>query len=315
VNTVKDLFHVRYGHSLSLNRLRQVEAGRGIAFVSRSAKNNGIAAWVEPIDGVLPESAGLLTVSLRSRNHALATFLQPHRFYTAFHVYVLEPKSAMSTQEKLWWASCIEANRFRYNFGRQANRSLSDLELPTEVPDWVTSTPIPIVANPDTTGEPLVLDDVSNWAEFRLGDLFEVRRGRNVLKREMRPGKTAYVGASSANNGITAWIDLEPDWPGGQVTVASNGSIGESFYQPHPFIASGDVNVLIAKQNLSPEAALFLCTLLRQERYRFNYARKWVLSRMENSTIRLPVLNDGSPDWIRVEAMIEAIPLHQAIRN
>jgi hypothetical protein len=66
-------------------------------------------------------------------------FLQPAPFYTGFHVMVLKPIAPMSNQEKLWWAMCITANRFRFGFGRQANRTLKDLVLPnpTEKPDWI----------------------------------------------------------------------------------------------------------------------------------------------------------------------------------
>src|SRR5437016_5121243 len=129
---VRDLFDIDYGQSLSLNKLKQTDSTHGIAFVSRTARNNGISAWVERIKEVEPLPAGLLTVSLRSRNHPLATFVQPRPFYCGYHIYVLQPKKQMSLEEKLWWANCIEANRYRYNFGRQANRSLPDLELPDE---------------------------------------------------------------------------------------------------------------------------------------------------------------------------------------
>ncbi len=306
---VRDLFLVRYGHSLSLNKMTKTAAGEGIAFVSRTAKNNGIAAWVEPISDLAPEPSGLLTVCLRSRNHALATFVQPRDFYTAFHVFVLEPLSPMTVQEKLWWASCIEANRFRYHFGRQANRSLADLELPDEVPAWIENAVIPSLRPMGRTRSFDLLGSAEEWKLFNLVELFDLARGRTVLKRDMRPGTTAYVGASAGNNGVTAWIDLEPDWPAGCLTVASNGSIGEAFYQLFPFIASGDVNVLVPRQPMSAAAGLFVCTLIRSEQYRYNYARKWVLSRMRESAIRLPVDEAGKPDWPAIEQAMRSIPL------
>ncbi len=125
----------------------------------------------------------------------------------------------------------------------------------------------------------------------------------------MRPGHTAYVGASADNNGVTAWIDLQPDWQGGQITVASNGSIGEAFYQPEPFIASSDVTILVPKMPLTPQTALFVCTLIRSEQYRYNYARKWVTNRMKESTIRLPARTDGTPDWEQIGAFMNSVPL------
>lgn len=56
-----------------------------------------------------------------------------------------------------------------------------------------------------------------------------------------------------------------------------NGSVAETFYQPVPFWASDDVNVLYPKFELNPEIAMFLTAIIRQDKYRFNYGRKWHL--------------------------------------
>jgi hypothetical protein len=293
---LSELFDVHYGHSLSLNKLQQVATGSGIPFVSRTARNNGVSAWVEPIANVEPLPAGLLTVSLRSRNYALATFLQPRAFYTGYHIYVLRPRREMTDNEKLWWARTIEANRFRYNFGRQANRSLSTLELPDAVPAWVATVSIPELASLTDAEAALALQP-EHWTMFRFDALFDILRGRHVLKRDMTLGETAYVSASSINNGVSAWISLEPDFPGGQITISSNGSVAETFFQPLPFIASGDVTVLQPKVPISDAVALFLCTVIYADKYRWNYGRKWTTGRIKESTIPLPATESGVPDW------------------
>lgn len=133
---VSDLFDVAYGQNLELYRLTRSSGRDAINFVGRSARNNGVTARVVPLDGVTPCEAGTLTVALGGS--VLETFVQPHPFYTAFHVYVLTPTRQMTLEEKLWWAICIRANRYRYNYGRQANRTLADLDLPDDVPDWIS---------------------------------------------------------------------------------------------------------------------------------------------------------------------------------
>jgi hypothetical protein len=219
----------------------------------------------------------------------------------------------MSLQEKAWWAQCIAANRYRYNFGRQANRTLASLELPDGVPNWARSTPVPTFESKNATED--ILLDTQSWREFRIGDLFDLRRGRNVVKREMSTGSTAYVSASSVDNGISAWINLAPDFPGGQITVNSNGSVGEAFYQPYPFIASGDVTVLSPKEPMSPAAALFFCTLVHADKYRWNYGRKWVLTKIRESIVKLPVTSTGNPDWDFAERYMQSLPLAAAALN
>jgi|SRR5579859_184228 len=304
---LNELFEVQYGQSLSLNKLRQVTADIGIAFVSRTARNNGVSAWVERVTDVEPLPAGLLTVCLRSRNYALATFLQPRPFYTGYHIYVLRPRRNMIDQEKLWWARTIEANRFRYNFGRQANRSLATLELPEGVPSWVANAPIPEFKSPLDSRTVIALQP-KQWASFSIADLFIVSRGRHVLKRDMKPGDTGYVSASAVNNGVSAWISLDPDFPGGQITISSNGSVAEAFFQPIPFIASGDVTVLQPKIPISDAAAMFVCTVIYADKYRWNYGRKWTTGRIRESSIPLPATASGVPDWELMAGYILQLP-------
>lgn len=62
------------------------------------------------------------------------------------------------------------------------------------------------------------------------------------------------------------------------------------------------------KIQLTPEAALFICTLIRLEKYRFNYGRKWHLERMRESIIKLPVTANGAPDWAFMERYIKTFP-------
>ena len=136
---VQDVFEVRYGHSLELNRLQLLprDAG-GIPFVSRKMGDNGIAAHVAPIASVEPAPAGELSCAL-SGNGVLSTFYQESPFYTAFHVACLRPLEKMSVDELLYYCSCIWQNRFRFSYGRQANRTLKDLLIPARgsIPSWV----------------------------------------------------------------------------------------------------------------------------------------------------------------------------------
>ena len=100
--------------------------------------DNGIAAYVAPIPGVEPTPAGELSCAL-SGNGVLSTFYQERPFYTAFHVACLRPLEKMSTEELLYYCSCIWQNRFRFSYGRQANRTLKDLLIPARqsVPSWI----------------------------------------------------------------------------------------------------------------------------------------------------------------------------------
>jgi hypothetical protein len=131
----------------------------------------------------------------------------------------------------------------------------------------------------------------------------------------MDPGTTAFVGATESNNGITARIGHPPLYPAGTITVSYNGSVGEAFYQPEPFWASDDVNVLYPRSPLSRDAALFMITLIRREQYRFNYGRKWKLETMKETSIRLPVTVNGEPDVELMANVVRACPATSVLRD
>ena len=156
-------------------------------------------------------------------------------------------------------------------------------------------------------GEGVGLSDRRGWLPFRYGDLFDIRKGKRLTKEDMVEGPYPFIGATDANNGITAHVaNDEFLHEGNKITVSYNGSIAEAFYQPVPFVASDDVNVLYPSFPLNKHIAIFLCTLIRQEKYRFNYGRKWHAEKMRESVIRLPALN-GKPDWDYMERFVKGL--------
>ena len=106
---------------------------------------------------------------------------------------------------------------------------------------------------------------------------------------------------NDSNNGIANHIGQEAIYSGNTISLSYNGSVGEAFYQPKPFWATDDVNVLyFRKENgvaFNKYIALFICAILRQEKYRYSYGRKWVLESMKSTIIKLPE-KDGRPNWL-----------------
>lgn len=161
---------------------------------------------------------------------------------------------------------------------------------------------------------PVVLDQSAGWAEFKLGDLFEIKKGRRVTKANRRPGGTRFIGASERNNGVTDMVDLQPLHEAGCLTVPYNGaSVGCTFYQDRPFFASDDVNVLVAYAPADKLALLFVAAVIRHGRGRFTYGYKWTLERMKLSTVRLPATTEGRPDWSEMSRLAGASRFSAAI--
>jgi len=308
---LKALFDVAYGHSLELNRLTRTRPAQGIAFVSRRMGNNGISAWVVDVEGVPPAPAGELTCAL-SGNGVLTTHLQEQPFYTAFHVARLSALEPMTKPQLLFYAMCIKANRYRYSYGRQANRSLRDLDLPplNLIPDYVEQANIERFAgrSAPSVSEVAAPLDTAAWRSFYLSTLFNIRKGKRLTKADMTVGQVPFVGAIEKNNGVRQYISAKPRHGGGVITVNYNGSVAEAFYQPQAFFASDDVNVLEPKFDMNALVALFVCAIIRQEKYRFNYGRKWNLERMRESSIRLPATAESEPDWDFMRRYMATLP-------
>lgn len=333
---INDIFTLDYGHSLELNRLEQSTAPDAINFVGRAVRNNGVTARVKPVSGLSPSPAGTITVALNGQGGAGVAFLQPFPFYSGFHVMVLTPKSYMSEQEMLWWVLCITANRFRFGFGRQANRTLKDLVLPEpkNKPDWANSANVQTFEGASCPQETIATASLvtTNWRSFRYDEIFDIKKGYYNKKppTSAKEGNVPFIGATEYNNGVTAYIGHnnlkkfskdgsinlnEPldrkIFPGECITVSNNGSVGEAFYQPAPFTCTHDVNPLYLKDKqvrLSPELGLFLATVIRADKYRWGFGRKWRPSRMPDSFISLPVTPEGVPDWSHMENYVKSLP-------
>jgi hypothetical protein len=314
---LSELFTLKYGHSLELNRLTRTDQCQGIAFVSRRMGHNGISAYVKRIRDVEPSPAGKVTVALGG-NGVLSAFLQERPFYTGRDISILSAKRKMNKKQILYYCMCITANRYRYSFGRQANRSLKNILVPkwTDLPTWIDEVEIPNCETCDApkTAVPIAALLTSTWKRFRIGDLFNLKKGKRLTKANMRPGNTPFIGAVDGNNGLTCFVEQPPLHPANTITVNYNGNgVAEAFYQPVAYWCSDDVNVLYPRFALTPQIALFIAAIIQREKYRFSYGRKWHLERMAASEIQLPVKANGEPDWLFMEQYINSLPFSSQI--
>jgi len=307
---VKDLFELQQGNGFELIHIGAAE-NSNVNFVSRTSQNNGVVAKVDKVEDTEPFSAGNITVALGGS--VLSAFVQLKPFYTAFHIMVLEPKLDMTLAEKLYYCMCIKVNAYRYSYGRQANKTLKDIELPDAIPKWVYDTSIKPITTAQVNAK-IPAFKIDKWGEYTLGKLFKFYNGKRLTKEDMTEGSVNFIGAISENNGVRQFINVEPMFQPNCITVNYNGSVGEAFYQHEPFWASDDVNVLYADGwELNKHIAMFIITTIKANRYKFNYGRKWTLNKMKEGIIKLPKAIDGSPDWECMENYIKALPYSDRI--
>jgi len=176
--------------------------------------------------------------------------------------------------------------------------------------------------------------DFTQWKEFNYIDIFDICKGfYNKKPEHVTEGWIPFLGATEKNNGVTEYYSLE-DIENGSKTgddnnapieekifrghalcVTNNGSVGFAFYQKDQFTCSHDVNPLYIKNGEFNEyTALFVATVIKHDRYRWAYGRKWRPERMIKSKIYLPADKNGSPDWQYMEKYTKSLK-HKHIKT
>jgi len=309
---LNELFDIRYGNQFDLSKMEVLrDDGDGIDFICRSSRNNGFIAKVAHFNDIEPFEPGLITVTLGG-TYLLSSFMQPRPFYTAQNIKVLRPKINLSAEEKLYYCTAIEKNRFRYHsHGREANVTLDEICVPTpkDIPLFVQkhSTMFPFQKKP-LIHKKIVLDP-QMWKWFPLSKLFDIVTSKDSNFVSSEQGSVPYVSSSQMNNGVSGFVNEEPSHPANTLTIARNGSVASTFYQPVDYCASpDDVRILRPKFEMNQYVGLFLAVLIEKEKYRYDYGRKFGTKRMKETLVKLPVKPDGTLDWEFMENYIKSLP-------
>lgn len=281
---LQEIFDVKYGVNLELNKLKQSE--KGINFVSRTFKNNGVSAKVEQLENIKPIPAGTLTVA--GGGSVLETFLQPKPYYSGRDLYYLTAKTELSNIQKLFYCACIRANKYKYSYGRQANRTLKNLLVPAlkELPSWINEVDL---SHFDGAEKPQICKKLSPpilEQSTKLSDLFVIKNGIAAtglnIKENRFSGCVAYIRPASTNARIIrgflerSVMDEKHIYPKGSLFVSTNGegSHSYSYVSIEDFVPNSDVSVLIPKKEMTLELKLYYAKCIASNRYLFSYGRK-----------------------------------------
>lgn len=152
------------------------------------------------------------------------------------------------------------------------------------------------------------------WCEYHLYDLFYIYSGNKFDKSKMTTfdPMVNFVGRSSKNNGVTAYVDyvegVKP-YPAGCMTIALGGEyIGSCFIQRHPFYTSQNVFVLSEKEPMDESVKLFIAHLIRFES-KNNYmafARELNSHIKTDFIIKLPSVEEGVLDTNFIKQYVDS---------
>lgn len=302
-------------NSKSLELINCEENDNGVLFVARTEKNNGIVARITQFSHISPMPKNAITVALGGS--VLSCFLQTEPFYTSFHIACLYPKQSMTEEMMLLYCSIIEQNKYKYSFGRQANKTLGALMIPTveEFTSWIDNNSIQGYKIQKTSASKYKLKlDIDTWKYFRVEDIFpciEKCKCSNATEFLENGNDIAYIGAKKNENGVMKYVKYEESLvtKGNCIVFIGDGqgSVGYCTYQPNDFIGS---TTLLAGYNkyLNVYVAQFLITVLDLERYRYSFGRKYKKDVIKSSRIKLPATQNGEPDWKFMENYIKSLP-------
>ena len=157
--------------------------------------------------------------------------------------------------------------------------------------------------------------DTTNWQEFRIDDLFDLRKGERLVEIDRIIGHTPLVTASFYNNGITSHIDFKTfenkkKLFKNKITVDMFANV---FFHSYDYFSDDNIHSLVLKSDnkLNIYVNLFLVSIIKKLQPRYGFGRQVRLQRLVKEIIKLPAKQNSKgeyePDWKFMEGYIKSI--------
>lgn len=151
--------------------------------------------------------------------------------------------------------------------------------------------------------------NTSNWREFKIGDIFKLKKGLCSNAPELSDGnEVPYIGAKKKENGVMKWVKRDEELISKKNCIAfisqGAGSNGYNNYYEIDTIQSTS-NVLGYNENLNKYTGSFIVAVLDLERFRWSFGRGRA-PKLKDTVILLPA-NGESPDWKFMEEFMKDI--------
>ena len=145
--------------------------------------------------------------------------------------------------------------------------------------------------------------DTSLWKWFKLEEVFSLYRGKRNKSLDRIKGNIEYYSASNKNNALTDKIS-NPFFIDKNKIIFT--TFGDCFYVSNEFTASDEIMILEFKKTvLTKEIALFLISILKKLKWKYNFGRKAFSNKLKKEFIKLPINDNGEPDFQFMEDYIK----------
>lgn len=306
-------------------RLTEEDRIKGnLPFITAGENNNGISDFIGNEVEVFKNK---LTIDMFGN-----CFFHSYTFGCDDNILVLQPKQhEFSKEVNLFFATLFNQEKFRYRYGRQYRQKDFKRQLIKLPFDNNGNLDIIFIENfmkafkvrerehyfSNATLSLKSNFDSNEWQEFKMIDIFEqIIRGKRLKSEDREHDKnkkqTLYFSASEIDNGLTDSIS-------NPLFVEKNALIyttfGDCFYVEEEFSASDEINIFKHSQ-MDKYSALFIATIISQNKYRYRFGRKAFFNKFENEIIKLPAKQENGkfePDFDFMSAYIKHLKYSEFI--
>ncbi|MGZ9797635.1 restriction endonuclease subunit S, partial [Mycoplasma sp. 4013] len=151
--------------------------------------------------------------------------------------------------------------------------------------------------------------NINEWKWFKIKEIKILQKPKikKISKIPEDEGKVAFISSTQFNCGVSDFVDVAEKSIEIRrcLTISTNGRNFDSFVHGNYKKAfSSDVEIFLLDK-LSENIGLFLATILRKEQFKYSYGRKAKNRKIDNTFIKLPAKQDGTPDWDFMENYIK----------
>ena len=158
------------------------------------------------------------------------------------------------------------------------------------------------------------IDNVE-WKPFKLGDLFcSINKAKAHIKAEYDnkdfyfENSIRFISRTDNNNGCDCYIEKTDNLSGiemGNAIVIGDTTASLS-YQDKEFVC-GDHMVVCRAEWINYFTAMFILTMLKQEKYKYSYGRAFKMDLIKETIVWLPINEKSNVDWAYIESWMKSL--------
>ena len=298
ITTIGQLFKIEYGQKEYHNKewLEGTE-GKNI-LVSSRGDDSGVFGFFE-----IENKFKAPVITVQGYGTIGQAFVQEYDCSVDDHLLVLIPKDKLTMEELYQVAFQIRLDKWRYRYGRGITPDRLSIQKISLIESKLSYDKLSKKFLPEKSKKIKVLEN-KNVKLIKVNDLCNIQKKTALPQNALEENGTPYVTTTSKNNGISNFVNEEPNTKAKCLTVALNGSVGETFFQFDDFITSGDNAVLTLKEKYNPYLLFYIGAMIKNHRWRYNYYRKLNISKLKKMTIPTPYKN-GSIDIDYIEKIVK----------